>query len=269
MTQAMLDLERPGEALAAAAAPAAAPPVARAVPAAAAAKSPLASAADSAAAAAAPAAAASAAPTDWRAALVLAQQAEAASDGLAAGRDAAAWWRLALLRSFVTPLAHGEAARLPLRVLPPPGLKPVNPVQALQAALTLALARRGGVARLQPLGARLPAAQRLALHLFVNALLPRLIEQGAGAAVLPAAALEAAWADARVNRRWQAFALALDADAAATLLPVLPRRAAAPRAAARATIRAPSQERCRWPSTSSMNMRRSSAPAPGSPKARP
>ncbi|MBS0594301.1 MAG: hypothetical protein JSR84_12605 [Proteobacteria bacterium] len=264
MTQAMLDLERPGEALAAAAAPAAAAPVARAVPAAAAAKLPLASAADSAAPAAA-----SAAPTDWRAALVLAQQAEAAPDGLAAGRDAAAWWRLALLRSFVTPLAHGEAARLPLRVLPPPGLKPVNPVQALQAALTLALARRGGVARLQPLGARLPAAQRLALHLFVNALLPRLIEQGAGAAVLPAAALEAAWADARVNRRWQAFALALDADAAATLLPALPRRAAAPRAAARATIRAPSQERCRWPSTSSMNMRRSSAPAPGSPKARP
>ena len=47
------------------------------------------------------------------------------------------WSRLAVLMSFVTPLPHEQAARLPLLVLPPNRLRLLNPVQALQAVVTL------------------------------------------------------------------------------------------------------------------------------------
>lgn len=224
---------------------------------------------------------------EWQTALAMARAAQAAADGHAGGRSAAAWWRQVLLRSFVTPLAHADAALLPLRVLPPPGLQPVNPVQALQAAITLALARPGGVAQVQRLAAALPAAPparrraarpapqlaaralgsaaersavraadpnaapgaarpQLALHRFVSALLPRLIEHAAQAAVLPAAVLEAAWLDARVNRCWQAFALAIDEPMAAQLAAQLAAR-----------LRARGRQRAR----SGDNRRRAAAPA--------
>jgi hypothetical protein len=168
----------------------------------------------------APVPAAAAGPlADCRHAIARARQAEASADGLADGRDAAAWWRLALLRSFVTALPHDEAAVLPLRVLPPPGLAPVNPVQALQAGVTRVLAQPQGLRRLQRLAARLSDdAQRLAFHRFVGALLPRLIEaRGIGNAPPAARALEAAWADARVQRGWVRFAAPLGAAAAAVL----------------------------------------------------
>jgi hypothetical protein len=156
---------------------------------------------------------------DCRQAIARARQAETAADGLAEGRDAAAWWRLALLRSFVTTLPHDEAAALPLRVLPPPGLAPVNPAQALQAGITRVLAQPQGLRRLQRLAERLSdPAQRLAFHRFVGTLLPRLIEaRGIGHAVPGARALEAAWADARVQRGWARFAAPLGAAAAAAL----------------------------------------------------
>jgi hypothetical protein len=203
---------------------------------------------------------------DCRQAIARARQAEGSADGLAEGRDAAAWWRLALLRSFVTALPHAEAAALPLRVLPPPGLAPVNPVQALQAAITRALAQPQGLRRLQRLAARLPdEADRVAFHRFVSLLLPRLIEaRGTGPAGLCAHALEAAWADARTQRGWWRFASRLAAPQAAALA-----RALAAGDARRGDNGPPCEERARWPSTSSRNMRRSSARMSGSPTARP
>jgi hypothetical protein len=197
-------------------------------------------------------------------AIARARQAEAAADGLAGGRDAASWWRLALLRSFVTALPHDEAAALPLRVLPPPGLVPVNPVQALQAGLTLALAQPLGLRRLQRIALQLPdEAVRLAFHRFVSLLLPRLIEaRGTGPARLGARALEAVWADARVLRGWLRFACLLEAPQAAALA----RRLAADRTPSSDNA-VPHQDRARWPSTSSRNMRRSSARTSGLPKA--
>lgn len=202
---------------------------------------------------------------DFDAVLALVRQAEAAPDGQAQGRDAAAWWRLALMRSFVTPLPHARAAALPLILLPPPGLQPVNPVQALQARISSELARPGGVQRLRPLAERLAdAAARLDFHRFVGALLPRLIEASAGAAA-PRAAIESAWGDPLVQRRWCSFALRLDAHGAAALLRVRP--AAARRVSGDNRRSAFRPEARRWPSTSSKTSPPISPPACGSPTA--
>jgi len=145
----------------------------------------------------------------WGEAWQRAQQAEA---GCIDGLDAAAWLRLAVLMSFVTPLPHERAARLPLHVLPPNRLRLLNPVQGLQALVTREMARPDGTRRLRALAALLPGeALRLDFHRFLSALLPRRIEAGQGAdARVLRHALEDAWSDARVNRCWQRFALQLD-----------------------------------------------------------
>jgi hypothetical protein len=148
----------------------------------------------------------------WHEALVRAHQAEGADGGRFDGLDAAAWARVAVLTSFVTPLPHEQAARLPLRVLPPNRLRLLNPVQGLQALVTRELGRPDGTRRLRELAALLPSdAVRLDFHRFLSALLPRRLEAGrdvdAGAL---RHALEDAWCDARVNRCWQRFALQLD-----------------------------------------------------------
>jgi hypothetical protein len=161
----------------------------------------------------------------WDEALQRAQQAKAADDGCADGLDEAAWSRLAVLMSFVTPLPHAQAASLPLRVLPPNRLRLLNPVQGLQALVTRELARPDGTRRLRELAALLPNdALRLDFHRFLSALLPRRIEAGQGAdASMLRHALEDAWCDARVNRCWQRFALQLDG---AAIEPMLQRYAA-------------------------------------------
>ena len=148
----------------------------------------------------------------WDEALKRAGQADAAEDGRVDGLDAAEWWRLAVLMSFVTPLPHAQAACLPLRVLPPNRLRLLNPVQGLQALVTRELARPDGTRRLRALAALLPNdVLRLDFHRFLSALLPRRIEAGQGAdAWVLRQALEDAWCDARVNRCWQRFALQLD-----------------------------------------------------------
>ena len=56
-----------------------------------------------------------------------AHQAASQTDGCVHGLDAAAWMRVAVLISFVTPLTHEQAARPPLRVLPPNRLRLLNP----------------------------------------------------------------------------------------------------------------------------------------------
>lgn len=156
----------------------------------------------------------------WDEALRRAHEAGAAVDGRIDGLDAAAWWRLAMLISFVTPLPHEQAARLPLRVLPPNRLRLLNPVQGLQALVTRELARPDGTRRMRTLAGLLPdEALRADFHRFLSALLPRRLEAGRDAdARALRHALEDAWCDARVNRCWQRFALQLDEAAVDRLL---------------------------------------------------
>ena len=147
---------------------------------------------------------------DWDEALAQEHRAEGGSiDGL----DAAAWARLAGLMSFVTPLPHEQAARLPLRLLPPNRLRLLNPVQGLQALVTRELGRPDGTRRLRELAALLPNdGLRLDFHRFLSALLPRCLQAGQDAAAWTLRhALEDAWCDPLVNRCWQRFALPLDA----------------------------------------------------------
>lgn len=159
----------------------------------------------------------------WQDALQRAQQARAgasAEGGRIDGLDAAEWSRLAVLMSFVTPLPHEQAARLPLHVLPPNRLRLLNPVQGLQALVTREMARPDGTRRLRALAALLPGeVLRADFHRFLSALLPRRIEAGQGAdARRLRHTLEDAWDDARVKRCWQRFALQLDEAAAERLL---------------------------------------------------
>ena len=164
----------------------------------------------------------------WDEALVNAQRADGAhvesregsGGGRVAGLDAAAWSRLAVLISFVTPLAHAQAARLPLLLQPPNRLRLLNPVQGLQALVTRELGLPDGARRLRELRARLPnEALRQDFNLLLSALLPRLIEaRRTEDAWTLRHALEDAWRDARVNRCWQRFALQLDEAQAEKLL---------------------------------------------------
>lgn len=126
----------------------------------------------------------------------------------------------ALQRSFVTALPHAQAATLALIELPPAGIEPVNPVQALQVWLTRELARTDICARLrrlaQPLG---DAPLACDLHRFAAALLPRLIEaRRSNDADALRQAMQDAWAQPLVHKLWQRFALPLGARRARTLL---------------------------------------------------
>lgn len=152
----------------------------------------------------------------WSQADTLQARGAAQVDGLNAG----AWRRLAVLLSFVTPLAHSDAARLPLLILPPNRLHLLNPIQGLQVLATLLLSRSGWSTRLTRLLALLPnAALRSDFQQFFLALLPRVIGAGAPTDALRRRwALEDAWRDAEVLRLWQRFALQLDAAQAQALL---------------------------------------------------
>ncbi|MDT7834921.1 hypothetical protein [Aquabacterium sp. OR-4] len=129
------------------------------------------------------------------------------------GFDAATWLRLALLASFATPLPHGQAASLPLVVLPPNRVRLVNPVQGLQLMLTLQFTHGGYARRLLELSALMPGHEtRQAFQIFMHTMLARRLAAGAGAG--PAdlrRALEDSWTDPLVQRRWQRLALRLTA----------------------------------------------------------
>jgi hypothetical protein len=134
------------------------------------------------------------------------------------GLDAAAWWRLAALRSYATPLPFHEAARLPLAVLPPNRVRVLNAVQGLQALLTMQFVTPGWSARTRQLAAMLPEhTLRHDFNLFIGALAARVVEAGSASAAVRQA-LEDAWLQERVQRRWQHFALSLGEAATSTLL---------------------------------------------------
>ena len=145
--------------------------------------------------------------------------------------DAAAWWRLATLRGLATPMHSGEAARLPLAVLPPNRVRVLNGVQALQALLTLRLAGPDWCAQITEVAVRLPEhTLRTDFNLWVGAVAPRLLEAQAQGRNL-VRALEDAWLAERVQRRWLHFALGLSEPACEQLVQLLARQRLAGRAA--------------------------------------
>ncbi len=146
-----------------------------------------------------------------RDALVVVKQLEASGLDTLDGLNTLQWSRLAVLMSFATLMKHGEAACLPLLVLPPNRLRLLNPVQTLQAVVTLAFTEAQAVPRLRELMAHLPAPARHDFQVFVLTLQARRLAVGmktSGADLRHA--LEDLWTDAAVNRRWQRFALQLD-----------------------------------------------------------
>lgn len=130
-----------------------------------------------------------------------------------AGLPAAQWARIAVLCSFVTELGHAQAAGLPLLVLPPNRLRLFNPVQALQAHVTRQFAQPGWSKRVARIAAWVPGkSARRDFHVFVNALLPRVLEAGRQPdAQAMCRALEDAWRNPLVLRCWTRFARQLDA----------------------------------------------------------
>jgi hypothetical protein len=148
----------------------------------------------------------------WSDALAFVRRIESGRLGRIDGLNAAEWSRLGMLMSFTTPLAHDTAACLPLLVLPPPRLRVLNAVQALQTMLTLQFARDGYSRRIAALAELMPDGDtRLELRMFMHTLLARRIAAGRlDDALALRHALEDIWRDALVNRRWQRLALRLD-----------------------------------------------------------
>ncbi len=149
----------------------------------------------------------------WSEALANARRIEAGECTQVGGLGAAEWARLACLSSLSTPLDHAQAALLPLLVLPPNRVRVINPIQALQVMLTLQFCEAGYARRLVSLAVLMPSTEaRQAFQVFMHTLLARRLAAGP---VLDAAAarkaMEAAWIDALVQRRWQRLARLLTA----------------------------------------------------------
>jgi hypothetical protein len=141
-----------------------------------------------------------------------------AEQAAVAGLSAAAWWRLAALRSFSTPLPFHQAARLPLAVLPPNRVRVLNAPQGLQALLTMQFTQPGWAARTRAIAALLPEhTLRHDFNLFIGALAPRVLEAIAAHTDLRQA-LEDAWLQERVQRRWTHLVLSLGEAATSALL---------------------------------------------------
>lgn len=140
--------------------------------------------------------------------LAAAEQAQPGQEPRLGGLNAAQWARLACLKSLVTPLPHAELVGLPMLVLPPNRLRVLNPVQAVQTMLTLQFCQAGYARRLVALAVLMPSGEaRHAFQVFMHTLLARRL--AAGPALDPIGArqaMEAAWADALVQRRWQRLA---------------------------------------------------------------
>jgi len=132
--------------------------------------------------------------------------------------DAPAWWRLATLRAFATPLPFIDAVRLPLAVLPPNRVRLLNAAQGLQALITAQFLGAGWGSRLQAMAALLPEhTLRQDFNLFVGALVPRVLEAQSKQLDLRTA-LEDAWLGERVQRRWQHLAFSLGEAGVVALL---------------------------------------------------
>ena len=137
-----------------------------------------------------------------------------------AGLTAAQWSRVAVLCSFVEPLPHERACAVPMLVLPPNRLRLFNPAQALQAFISRQLLTPGWSLRAARFEALLPGKPaRRAFQAFFHALLPRVLEAGRTDDALRARwAVEDAWRNALVMKRWTLFARALTPQQCETLV---------------------------------------------------
>jgi hypothetical protein len=161
---------------------------------------------------------------DWALAKDALARAEAAPDEAVDGLPLRHWRRIVALKSLATPLPHDEAARIPLLVLPPNRVRLVNPIQELQAVLTLQLSVPGWGQRARGIADSLPQALRTEFNLFFNSLLAQALRQGHGDAKPEMRdALAAAWGNDVVMRRWGRFAALVDAQLAGTLVERLTR----------------------------------------------
>ena len=156
----------------------------------------------------------------FRDALRFVQQVEAEQLPGLGGLSAEQWSRVAVLCSFVEPLAHDEACALPLLVLPPNRLRLFNPAQALQAFISQQLLKPGWSQRLSRFEDLLPGqALRRDFKSFFMSLLPRVIEAGrSGDACHARWAIEDAWRASLVQQRWTRFARQLTAAQCEALL---------------------------------------------------
>jgi len=155
----------------------------------------------------------------WETACEALARAEADPETAVDGLPLRHWRRIVALKSLATPLAHDVAARIPLLVLPPNRLRLVNPIQELQAVLTLQLSLPGWGQRARTVADSLPAALRTEFNLFFNSLLAQALRQGPGD-TRPAMrdALAAAWGNEVVLRRWLRLAALVDAALAGRLV---------------------------------------------------
>jgi hypothetical protein len=153
-------------------------------------------------------------------ALRFVRQIEAGKLGGIDGLTAAQWARVAVLCSFVEPLAHEEACTVPMLVLPPNRLRLFNPVQALQAFVSRQLLSPGWSQRAGRFEDLLPGKPvKCAFQAFFHALLPRVLETGRGGSALHTRwAIEDAWRNPLVLKRWKAFAGMLSAAQCAALV---------------------------------------------------
>ncbi|MCW4063449.1 hypothetical protein, partial [Salmonella enterica] len=160
---------------------------------------------------------------DWRDAAAFVRQIEAGKLGEIDELNAREWARLATLMSYCTPLSHAEAANLPLLVLPPPRLRLLNPAQAVQAGLTLCFARPDRVPKVDALVRLFPKWVHHEVRSLVTTLLARRIAAGPAARRAQlGAALEAAWCEPLVIRRWQRVAWRMDPASCEAVAAALP-----------------------------------------------
>lgn len=149
----------------------------------------------------------------FRDALQFVKQIEAGDLGGIDGLSAAQWARVAVLCSFVEPLPHEEACRLPLLVLPPNRLRLFNPAQALQAFVSQQLLVPGWSHRIARIEDLLPGkAVKRAFQTFFHALLPRVLEARGAEGVAARWAIEDAWRNPLTLQRWTAFVGQLTAE---------------------------------------------------------
>jgi hypothetical protein len=146
-------------------------------------------------------------------ALRFVKQIEAGKLGGIDGLTACQWSRVAVLCSYVEPMSHEEASAIPMLVLPPNRLRLFNPVQALQAFISQQLMAPGWSHRAARFEAMLPGKPaRRAFLTFFHALLPRVLEASRASGKHHTRwAIEDAWRNPLVLKRWTAFARLLTA----------------------------------------------------------
>ncbi|MEO5733040.1 MAG: hypothetical protein ABIN96_04660 [Rubrivivax sp.] len=145
-----------------------------------------------------------------------------ATGGSINGLDSAGWWRVAVLRTLATRLPFHQVVEIPLALWPPAQVAIANPAQRLQALVTAQFGSAGFSTRTRRLAALLPEGSlRHDFNLFVAALAPRVLEADGRSALR---AVEDAWLNERVQRRWQHFMLSLGEAGCEALLRLVGQR---------------------------------------------